>query len=411
MHYNMKSTLRLWKLEWKRTLKAWPGMLLEAVLILAILAGAVVGADRFLYRDMPKIQITIAVVEREENFTTDLLLQYIQSMESISETCQFQVMTEDEAFSLLSQKKAAAVLVLPEQLVEGIISGANAPVEIYFPKNAGLESALLKLFTDAGVSMLQTAQAEIYGMYDTAQEFAVLESLTRLEADINQKNLAFALDRMAIFMTENVSPTSGMTWTEYYLVSAMVFFLLLFGMACYPFLQPYQKVLSEQLEREGIGMGRQCLGKWMCGFGTLLFATMGMTVHLSLERRISLDVQQLILLLLMTVCIAAFVFFLFQLTENGITAILLLFFAAFVMMYCAGGFLPSAFLPETIQKIGKILPVSYMLQAAAGIYLGSRQVEMQVWYGLIGYAFFFGAGAYGIASFRNTRWKSRSVEC
>ena len=85
----MKSTLLLWKIEWKHTLKCLPGMLMEAILIVGVLAGIAFGAGKLLYQDAPIIQITIGVVEEEDNPMTDLMLQYIQSMESISKLVSF----------------------------------------------------------------------------------------------------------------------------------------------------------------------------------------------------------------------------------------------------------------------------------------------------------------------------------
>lgn len=403
----MKSTLLLWKLEWKHTLKLWPGMLLEAVVIIGLLAAVAFGAGKLLYQDSPMIQITIGVVEEEENPVTDLMLQYIQSMESISETCTFQLMAEEEAFSLLQEQKIAAVLVLPGQLVEGILNGKNAPVQVYFPENAGMESALLKLLTDAGVDMLQVAQAEIYGIYDTAKEFDALEHLSVLEADINQKNLAFALDRMALFTAKNVSATGGLTIVQYYIASGMVLFLLLLGMACYPLMQPYTSVMSGQLARYGIGIFRQCFGKWMCGFGSLTLGEIGILVLIPSEWSPGFKMQQIAVILLLTACVTAFVFFIFQLANSGVTAILALFFLTIVMMYCSGGFLPAVFLPETIQKIGSILPTAYLMQAAGSLYTGEVNSSIGV---LTGYMILFGAGAYAVTVIRNAVWGVKALE-
>ncbi|MBQ6806261.1 MAG: ABC transporter permease [Lachnospiraceae bacterium] len=401
----MKNTLLLWKLEWKHTLKLLPGMLLEAILIVSLLVAVAFGAGKFFYRDKPLIQITIAVVEEEENPMTELMLQYLQNMESISENCQFQVMGEAEAFGLLQEQKVAAVLVLPSQLVEGILNGENTPVQIYFPENAGMESALLKELTDAGVGMLRVAQAEIYGIYDTAEKFDALEKLSMLEADINQKNLAFALDRMALFQEKNVSATDGLTLMQYYTASGMIFALLLLGMACYPMMQPYTKVMSGQLFRQGIGMMKQCFGKWMCGFGSLSigFVAIGIILRLPKFGWYQIGVSLLILL-----CVTTFVFFIFQLADNGVTAILALFFLSTIMVYCSGGFVPTVFLPETIQHIGRFLPTTYLIQAAGSLYtntigsVGVGRMNVPVNYILLGYAVVFWGCSY-VVSERSAR--------
>ena len=260
-----KRAFVLWKLELKRTIRQLPVILAEAVLLLSILGMIAFGAAKLLYRDVPAIRITIAVIEKEKNPLTDLLLNYIQGMESISELCQFLIVSEEEGFAMLQEGKAAAALVLPEGMVEGIMDGSNTPVQVFFPEDAGMESALLRELTDAGVQMLRVAQAEIYGIYDTAKTYGALEQLSVLEMDIDTANLAFALDRLALFRVQEVSATGNLSVMQYGIASGAVFFLLLLGMACYPVMQPYPAALRKQLVREGIGAGGQCFGKWLCG--------------------------------------------------------------------------------------------------------------------------------------------------
>ena len=134
-----KRAFVLWKLELKRTIRQLPVILAEAVLLLSILGMIAFGAAKLLYRDVPAIRITIAVIEKEKNPLTDLLLNYIQGMESISELCQFLIVSEEEGFAMLQEGKAAAALVLPEGMVEGIMDGSNTPVQVFFPEDAGME--------------------------------------------------------------------------------------------------------------------------------------------------------------------------------------------------------------------------------------------------------------------------------
>lgn len=399
---NMKETLILWKLELKRTIKLLPAMLLEAALLLAILGAVAYGASKFFYRDSPMLQITIAVIEEEENPLTDFALQYIQGMESIAAACQFVVVPKEEGFSMLYEGKAAAALVLPSGMIEGIMNGNNVPVQVYFPENAGIESALLKELTDAGVRMLRVAQAEIYGIYDTAKNYGALEQLSVLEGDIDRFNLAFALERLALFQVKEVSESSALSMLQYGTASGVIFFLLLLGMACYPVMQSYPAVLRGQLLRQGVGVGQQCFGKWLCGacgmgIGFLSFfliikalaGTFGYAAWIP-EIRIGQGVVCIIILL----CVTTFIYFIFQLADNGTAAILLLFFLSVVMIYFSGGILPSAFLPEAVQKIGRILPTTYLIEAAGSLYLGKTSGSTIVV--LLCYTVFFQIAAYGI---------------
>ena len=398
----MKRTLILWKLELKRTIKLLPAMLLEAVLLFAALGAVAYGASKLLYRDSPMLQITIAVVEEEENPLTDLAMQYIQGMESIADTCRFLVVSKEEGFSMLQEGKAAAVLVLPGGMIDGIMNGNNVPVQVYFPENAGIESALLKELTDAGVQMLRVAQAEIYGIYDTAKNYGALDQLSVLEGDIDRFNLAFALERLELFQVKEVSAMGNLSLFQYAAASGAVFFLLLLGMACYPVMQSYPAVLQGQLLRQGISIGQQCAGKWLCGacsmgvgflsFFLMIKALAGVFGYTAWMPEIG--IEQSIVCVIILLCITTFIYFIFQLADNGTAAILLLFFLSVVMIYCSGGFLPSAFLPEAVQKIGRILPTTYLIEAAGSLYLG-KMPEKTVGI-LLCYTVLFLTAAYGI---------------
>lgn len=395
--------LILWRLELKRTIKKLPGMLLEALLLLLALCGVVFGIVRYLHREEPLVQITVAVADEEKNPLTQMLLQYIEGMESVSKHCQFLTVTEAEGFMMLEEGSAAAFLILPSRMVEGIIDGTNEPVRVFFPKDAGLESALLKELTDSGMQMLSVAQAEIYGIYDTAKAYGGLEQLSVLEMDIDRYNLAFALDRLALYQKKEVSATGKLSLLQHGIASGTVFFLLLLGMTCYPMMQPYSKTLQKQLIRQGIGIGKQCFGKWMCGFCSmsmgfaffwlLLKAILHMTGHATWLPKAGN--MQVLTWMAVWLCAAAFVFFIFQLSGNSVTAILLLFFLAVLMAYCSGGFLPSVFLPEAVQRIGAILPTTYLIKAVGDLYLsGLERENIGI---LLLYTVLFTGAAYGLA--------------
>ncbi|MDE5597894.1 MAG: hypothetical protein K2J04_08680, partial [Lachnospiraceae bacterium] len=60
----------------------------------------------------------------------------------------------------------------------------------------------------------------------------------------------------------------------------------------------------------------------------------------------------------------------------------------------SGGFRPSAFLPEAVNKIGRILPTTYLIEAAGSLYLGKMQGRTIGI--LLCYTVFFWTAAYGI---------------
>ncbi len=233
----MKQKLQYLYIEIKKTFRILPRMLLQAVLLLLLTGMIALGGVKSMEREPLTPGADIAVVVREDNMLTRMALNYVENMESVSRLCRFRQTTEEEGFRLLDKGEVAALILLPEQLVEGIMDGANPTVDIYFPKHAGLEAMLFRELTEAGEGMLRVAQAQIYGADDTAQAYDLTKQLSVMEAEIDSYNLAFALDRLALYDEETVAVFGSMNVMQFYLASGMVLFLLLAGMAMYPVLQ------------------------------------------------------------------------------------------------------------------------------------------------------------------------------
>lgn len=74
----MNRTFILWRLEGKHTIKMLPAMFADALFLLGILGMVALGAAKLFLRDIPAVQITVALVEEDENPLTDMALNYVQ---------------------------------------------------------------------------------------------------------------------------------------------------------------------------------------------------------------------------------------------------------------------------------------------------------------------------------------------
>lgn len=409
-------------MEIKKTLRMFPRMFLQAVLLIFLIGMIAVGGVKSMEKDPLALSVEIAVVVREDNVMTRMALGYVESMESVSQLCRFRQTTEEEGFRMLEAGEAAALILLPEQLVEGIMNGANPTVDIYFPEHAGLEAMLFRELTEAGEGMLRVAQAQIYGAGDTARAFGLTGQLSGMEAEIDSYNLALALDRLALYDTRNVAVFGSMNVLQFYLASGMVLFLLLAGMAMYPVLQQEPPAFRRQLERQGTGKGWQCFCQWICGvlcmgaiWGVLwavmklaaerIFPAMGdasdaaagiLTGHFVTGGGILYHVgSRAGFTLLIVLTATTFLYLLHSLAGSRTGGILLVFVCSVTMVYLSGGLVPSVFLPEAMQKVGARLPAAYLIQAAGAILSGSgTEVRGECAAALCCYTILFGTAAY-----------------
>lgn len=409
----MGQRMRYLYTEIRKAVYMFPRMLLQAILLMALIGMIAFCAVKTMEREPLAVRADIGVVAREDDRVTRMALQYVENLESASQVCHFIQMPEEEGFLALEKGEIAALVVLPEQIVQGIMDGHNPTVDIFFPKNAGLEAMLLRELTESGAGLLRVAQAQIYGAYDTAAAYGMMDQLSVMETDIDSYNLAFALDRLAVYDTETVSATGQMSVLQYYAASGAVLFLLLSGMALYPVMRREPLAFRRQLVRQGAGGIWQGFCQWMSGFvcielllcvlwllwkaaGVMAPDTVGkITAALVGRGSAGSTGVKIGMFLLVTVTASTYIYLLYSMAGSRTGSILLICLLSVVMVYLSGGLIPSVFLSGTVQKVGEKLPTAYLIRAVGGLYAGYGAGSLgRCAAGMSGYAAVFGVGAY-----------------
>ena len=400
-------------LEIKKTIKMFPRMMLQAILLMVLIGVIAFCGVKSMEREPLAVSVDIGVVVREDNSMTRMTLNYVQNMESVAQICRFVQVSEEEGFRQLERGNIAALVLLPEQLVEGIMNGQNPTVDIIFPKDAALEAMLFRELTESGAGLLRVAQAQIYGAIDTAKEYGLTEQLSVMEADIDSYNLAFALERMVMYDGETVSAVGRMSILQYYAASGAVLFLLLTGMAAYPVMQQEPTVFRKQLVRQGVGTLWQCFCRWLCGLicmGLLVGAVwvflwaVGIFIPEISNQLISALVSgrnrspvgvQAGMLLLILIVVTTLIYMIYSIAGSRTGSILIIFLVSVLMVYLSGGFIPSVLMPQTMQMVGDKLPTAYLIRAFGGLLTGyGNGVIGQCAAGMCVYTVVFGTVGY-----------------
>lgn len=384
----MRQKVQYLYLEIKKTIKLFPRMVLQAILLMMLISAIAFCGIKSMEREPLAVSVEIGVVVREDNMMTHMALTYVENMESVSQLCRFVQVSEGEGLRRLERGELAALIVLPEQLVEGIMNGQNPSVDVIFPKDARLEAMLFRELTESGSGLLQVAQAQIYGAIDMAKEYDLMDRLSVIETDIDSYNLAFALDRLAMYDEETVSATGRMSVLQYYAASGMVLFLFLTGMAVYPVMQRENPAFRRQLTRNGTGALWQSFCRWLCGFiciGLLVCVAWvligfvsslmpgvgrSLTSTLISGRNHGTLFTRIGTFLLMLVTVTTFINMIYSVTGSKTSSILLIFLFSVLLLYLSGGFIPSALMPETMRAVGNVLPGSYLIRAFGGLLAG-----------------------------------------
>lgn len=377
----MIQKIRNWfRTEYQRAVAILPRLMVTSTVIIVIL-GIVLTCFWSIMETRQKEQqskLRIGYVA-EDDMLTKLLVAYVAGLDSVDEWCRFVSVTEEEGKEDLQEGKIAALIILPDNVVDEILSGSNAPATLLLPKESSVLGIVFEELADAGIRMLSVAQGEIYTVYELASVLGFSEEeLHSMCDDINAYNLSLVMERESWFQTCKVSVT-GNEETAVYYGSALVACLLLL---CVVFFGSYVK--HSELEalltwkRLGVSPVIQVLGRTLIT-AMLLFLCMLPLAGLWMLpwlRNILVPVftwQSIVLLLLSVICIAAYDQLLYQICEQHRVAVVLVGLLAIVQGYVSGYLIPTVLLPQVIQRLSLYMPSTYVRQAISMFFSGDTE--------------------------------------
>ncbi len=211
------------KTEYKRAALKLPAALGRAVILLVVVGMIAFCAQKQRSASANKAPVQIGYAS-EENALIRLAVSYVENMEAVKGLCRFVPVEEEEGKRLLQEGELAALLVLPENMIEGILGGSNEPASLYLTENPSPEGLVFEEFAGAATGLLQTAQAEIYAMHALTEYFQAESSgLAQAYQEIDAFNLGIVMEREQYFKFRRLSETGNTGFAVYY---ASAFFTL-----------------------------------------------------------------------------------------------------------------------------------------------------------------------------------------
>lgn len=367
------------RITWKRSLRLLPAQLGITVVLLASMLVLVFGAQKLLYGDQLYRQQKVAIVVEDDSRYTPMLIKFVQQMDSVRNACKFQIEDWEDAFLQLQEGEVLAVMVVPQNVLEDIMNGTNTPVQVYMPLDATFESAVFGELLASGASLLTTAQAQTYAVYDLAVSADILaaqqgetpqalDNLRQYEKDIDDWNLDRALKRGKLFSTETVNVAGKVSLPLFYGISAGLLITLLWGMGA-SFLQlPTPEQTGRMLHRAEISTGKQMVTLWLVEGCWLFLLQMGYLFLLDkmlwhyLDIRLTWSSGLPLAILLTAMPVSSLQLLVYTFVKEQGLAIITLAILSMGMLFVSGGLVPAAFLPKGINGVGAYLPTAWVLQ-------------------------------------------------
>ncbi len=380
--------------EWKRAVAQLPVLLKRLVIFViacVVLMGLTVFGTRQIWsgNNTRKTTVRIGYVAPED-MLTKLAVSYVEQLESVKSWCSLEKTTVDKGMALLENGALTALLILPDDLVNEILTGSNAPVTVYLPESVDASVTNSKVFEElanAGVGMLQTAQAEIYAAETLAGEAGVKNLLEEMYYDINRFNLSIALTRESLWENISLSVTGNHTYAVYYGSAFFAVYLLVAALFIGNFCKRNHLQQFMAWRRLGIPFAWQLASQWSALL--LLMALVGVLPFCLLLYPPFAELLSVVFTPQMAVAVffalalsAMYALMVYQYVGEHQRAVLVLGLLALAQGYAAGCIIPSVLLPQGIAAVGAFVPAAYIKAAFTILFTGSTQNFSEVILGL-----------------------------
>lgn len=362
--------------EYKRAAVRLPGILLKAAIPVCI-AGMAVFCMQKWFRDVPKEKIKIGF-SAEESTYTDYGLRFVEGMDSTKAYCSLEKTGEQAGKEAVKDGSLQALLVLPENTVEGILSGNNVQAKLYLADKTDLQGLVLETLLQAGVGSLQTAQGEIYTISRLAGIYGLDgEQIQSMYNDVDAANLKLYLNREQYFRTRRLSRTENEGAVNYYGSSLLALYFLLTGLFFSAYLLRdgmQEKIIAG---RAGIPVGMQLAARFLVLFtgtvclGALILSGLSLLPGKAVTLRLSLQTVSVLICGLLAV--SAWALLLSCFTEKKSVFPLPVILTAALLGYGAGCVVPRALMPGAMQKLAAYNPVRYLKKAFLSLLSGNTE--------------------------------------
>jgi len=390
MNMKMKKYSIWLQMEYKRAAVMLPSILKKAMIlaVVCLMAAGVIAFCAGALRDSHggEYKLKIGYTAKEDRIT-NLAVSYVQSMESVKSLCSLEAVTEQEGKQLLQEGDLSALIVLPQDVINEILSGSNTPATLYLPESYGhvVSGMLFEELAAAGIGMLGTAQAEIYAADAILQELSEMSGYGLVQSmydDINRFNLQAVTGREKLFRKRVLSLTENDTYAVYYGSAFATVYVMLAALFLGGFCKRSNLQQTMADRRAGVGYTAQLAARCLAG-GLLMFLVL-------LLPYLSLRVLQLILkadsVLTIRMTWQGFVglflivgfgivydMLIYQIIEKRESALVVFGILALLQSYLAGCLIPSVLLPRAVALIGELLPAAMIKQGFTILFTGDTQ--------------------------------------
>ena len=369
------------KLEIKRNLKLIPYLII-GVLTLSIVMG-VVGffATKLSETNKLKDKKNVYFTSEDNANLTKLAINALSTTESITKLFNVNNIKYSEVEKVKEAENSIVTVVVPKGFLASLMNGDNYPIKIYFSSTTSVYTMIITELSLAAQTSLQAAQATVYTLYDYYYDMNKNKFAEDANEELNSILVKKAFSRDNFFKKEQLSSTGDYNIITYYIASGVLTVLLLSGCIFILRLKSTKNFINLKLNQYGIGALTQTSVRIFSIFLTLylifsVVLTGALFTLYKLEKiKEFAPIPLLINGVFICLCCSSITVLISALMKNRFSSILLLFIFTIGCEFISGAFLPSVFLPDSVNVLDKYLPTGYLLDSVRLGLSGSYSVD------------------------------------
>ena len=379
------------KAQLHRMLRRFPAIFLVTLLMLAALVGLawvqyMSGREDDDFESISRQKVSVAIVGDTSDDYLGIGIYAVEHMDSTRFTVNFIECPEDEARQLLEEEKIEAYLLVPEGFLDSVATAENIPVTLVLAGHeGGIGVELVRELAEMISRILTSSQTNIYAMQDTEVIHGRDPYYYDDVASINLQYFDLILSREEMYNKETVEAVRTLSRLEYYLCSAVVLFLLLWGLNGTLLLTKSDMALPKLLQTRRLGAAWQVTLEWIA-YSLLLLLTLSIIiggaafglqkagVSFALPGPTDGTMSFLLAILPIVFSTAMLQYFLCQLSDSPIVSLLLILLTSLILGYLSGCFYFLSYFPEEIQNLAIYLPTGMQLALLQNSILEKSQV-------------------------------------
>jgi hypothetical protein len=326
----------------------------------------------------------------------------MQSFDESEFAIEFLELDEKEAEKALLNGALAAYVVLPENFIENAINGDVEPVR--YVTTAGMDNVVTMLkseLTRFVTDVVVYSQKGSYGIYDAMIDHKITGAGQKLD-NISIEYVELIFNRSDMYTVDVLGFSDGMSLAEYFICGLSVLLLLLISL---PYAVVYIKK-DNSLASLMVSRGYSGTGQLLCEFVShfasmitliltvVIFGTLSLkATSSSMPTLFGQDVALafFVKLLVVLLMVASFNIFVFEITDNIVSGVLVHFFATISLCYVSGCMYPINSLPAVVRTFSVYLPTGVAREFLSSVYTGEGSVLQCILTLFYISVFFFGA--------------------